>query len=242
MPDRVLLCSDTATTVESVALVRGGVVLAEHSELHAKGHGATLLDSIDRVLRAAGLTLLDVDAFVCGLGPGSFTGLRISLSTLKGLALALDRPLYGVRTVEAFRRALPGRNVVSVVDARRGEVFADGHGLSTPQCVRPERLGERLDRAPGEALVLLGPGALMYADALRASLPGAEIPEDPALHVVCAARLAAAIGTPSDLAALAPVYVRASDAELNYPDGFPDATLAPRQQLPGKRRPSPPAG
>ena len=239
MGERLLLCCDTGTPVESVALVRGTEILAERAEQRGAGHGASLLDTVAAVLEAAGLTLADVDAFVCGVGPGSFTGLRISLATMKGLALALGKPLYGVRTVEAFRRALPGAPVIAVVDARRGEIFADGAGLSAPVCCRPERLGEHLRLEPGERVTLLGPGAVLYADALRAALPVADVPDDPVLHRVRAALLAPAVPSapPPDFAALEPCYVRPSDAEINYPNGFPDATVAPKQKLPAKRRP-----
>ena len=113
--------------------------------------------------------------------------------------------------------------MVAVADARRGEVYAAGGGLPTPVCVAPERLGERLP--PGEAPVLLGNGARLHAEALRRALPEAEIPADGALHLPRAALLPSLVDldTPADLATLEPIYVRRSDAEINYPDGFPDA-------------------
>ena len=242
----IFLCCDTATPAESVAVVRDGVVLADRVAVRGKVHGPTLIDTLHETLAEAGLTPGQVDVVVCGLGPGSFTGLRIALATLKGMALALDRPLYGVRTVEAFRHAHPGERVVAVVDARRGEVFADAADsevLEAPLSVKPELLAERL--AGQGRLLLLGSGAELYADRLRAALPDAEIPADPQAHLPRAGLLARSVDVatpPPNLAALEPLYVRASDAELNYPDGFPDALMTPKQKLPPKRRPGATAG
>lgn len=242
----LLLCCDTATPAESVALVRGDAILAERVSVRPKGHGPTLLDTFQELLDEAGLTPGALDGLVCGLGPGSFTGLRVALATLKGAALGLDRPLYGVRTVLAFQAAHPEAEVVAVVDARRGEVFADGAALSAPLSVTPEALAGHLAALPGlsapaRPLRLLGNGATLYAERLLAALPAhlrADVPAEPEAHAPRAALLARAVRdglAPADLATIEPLYVRPSDAELNYPDGFPDATLAPKQKLPPKR-------
>jgi tRNA threonylcarbamoyladenosine biosynthesis protein TsaB len=240
----VYLCCDTATLVEAVALVRVGgepgarpQVLAERQALRPRGHGSTVLETIAEVLAEAGLKPTEIDAFVVGLGPGSFTGLRISLATLKGLALATARPLHGVMSLEAFRAAHPGSPVLYLADARRGEVFAHGYGVEAPVSATPERLaGLLLEAGAGDAL-LLGPGAELYAERLRAALPGATLPDDPDAHRIRASRLVDGLATATrgDFAALEPCYVRPSDAEINYPDGFPDATVAPKQKAPTKR-------
>ncbi|MCA9538895.1 MAG: tRNA (adenosine(37)-N6)-threonylcarbamoyltransferase complex dimerization subunit type 1 TsaB, partial [Myxococcales bacterium] len=80
-----LLCVDTATAIESIALIDGHVVLTERAVRRTKGHGPGVLDDIDEALAGIGWKLADLDGFACGLGPGSFTGLRIALATLKGL-------------------------------------------------------------------------------------------------------------------------------------------------------------
>jgi tRNA threonylcarbamoyladenosine biosynthesis protein TsaB len=224
-----LLAADCATAFESVALLRDGDVLVEHGAVRRGGAGATLLDTIDAVLADAGLRLAGVDGFVVGLGPGSFTGLRVALATLKGLALARDLPLWGVSTTTALRGALPGERVVPVIDARRGEVFV---GVDPPRCVPPAEAAALID---GPA-VLLGNGALLYADVLRKLLPEARIPALPALHHPRAALLVTGdLGPPAALATLEPLYVRKSDAEIHYPDGFPDATVVPVQRHPKRR-------
>jgi len=244
MTPGVYLCCDTATLVEAVALVRvpgeSGTpfaVLAERQALRPRGHGSTVLETIAEVLEEAGRRPAEIDAFVVGLGPGSFTGLRISLATLKGLALATGRPLRGVMSLEAFRTRHPGEPVVYLADARRGEVFAHGQGLAMPVSVTPERLADLLIAAGAAQALLLGPGAELYAERLRAALPEVRLPNDPEAHRLRAAHLMGGLSTATsgDFAALEPCYVRASDAEINYPDGFPDATVAPKQRRPSKR-------
>lgn len=214
-----LLCVDTATPTESVALLDDGQLLAERTVRRSRGHGPGVLDDVDGVLRDGGLTLADLDGLVCGLGPGSFTGLRIALATLKGLALATNLPLYGVRTTLALCAASPGA-VLAVQDARRGEVYAEGFGLTNPICCAPERLHERLSGTP---ILMVGSGALRYRDQLLAQWPEVSIPTEPTLHVPRAALLAGAIDLehPADLTTLEPIYIRPSDAEINYPNGFP---------------------
>ncbi len=222
-----LLCVDTSTFLESVAIVEGGEVLSERAVRRKKGHGPGILDDIDGALSDAGLSLAEIGGFVCGLGPGSFTGLRIALATLKGLALATGKPLYGAQTTRLLQAALPGAPVVAVLDARRGEVYVHGGAIETPQCCAPEAV-----RIPMVAPVLLGDGALKYAEALRQAVPAAVIPTAAALHSPRAALLPSLIDLdrPAALATLEPTYVRRSDAEINYPQGFPDAL----GRLPGR--------
>lgn len=221
-----LLCLDTATRMQAAALVErspaGLSLVAEHGVVR-KRPGPTLLDDLDRLLSDAGWALADVDGFVCGQGPGSFTGLRIALATLKGLALALDRPLFVARSTEMVRQNRPGPRTFAVLDARRGQVYLDGPGLS-PAVVDPA------DVAPLVGMpdpLLLGDGAVLFRPVLGMAMPHAEIPHDPAAHQPRAAHLAALVDLekPAPLGSIEPVYVRPSDAELNYPDGFPDALV-----------------
>lgn len=219
-----LLCLDTATRMQTAALVErrsaGLALVAEHA-VHRQRPGPTLLDDLDRLLADAGWALADLDGFVCGQGPGSFTGLRIALATLKGLALALDRPLFVARSTEMLRRNRPGPRTFAVLDARRGQVYLAGPGIA-PVVVDPADVAP-LVGCPDP--LLLGDGALAYRATLQQAQPGAEIPDDPADHQPRAAHLAALVDleAPAPLGTVEPVYVRPSDAELNYPDGFPDA-------------------
>lgn len=222
------LAAETATLYESVALLEDQNLLGERVALHRRGHGPTLLDAIHDLLAAAGRTVRDLDGMVCGLGPGSFTGLRISLATLKGLALAHGTPLYGVQTWRALVNACPGASVLALVDAGRGEIYAAGLGIEDPHCVAPERVpeifGEAIAAAPSP-VVLLGSGAQKYADRWATLIPGGVVPTETSLHYPRAALLMPSVdlSAPAAVGTLEPRYVRRSDAEINYPDGFPDA-------------------
>lgn len=180
---------DTATSRTSCALVRDGDVLGERlTEARA------VLAAADELFEEAGLGPDSLDALVVGIGPGSFTGVRMGLATARGLALALDVPVAGVSTLHAYAGGQP------VIDARRGEVFTSG-----PALARPDELDVRGVR-------LVGDGAVRYREVFEAA--GADVPpdDDPAHHP--AARLlvehAASFGAVEDVD---PLYLRAPDAK-----------------------------
>src|SRR5205823_11718012 len=110
------LAFDTATEVATSALVDDGEVLGERAS-----RARTLLEDVDALLRQGGAHPRDLDALAVGIGPGSFTGLRVGLATARGLALALELEGAGVSTLDALAAGAPG--AVPVVDARRSEVF-----------------------------------------------------------------------------------------------------------------------
>jgi len=190
----LVLAFDTATDVATSALVADGLVLGERV-----GTARGLLDDVHALLASAGTTQDDIDALVVGTGPGSFTSTRIGLAFARGLALALDVPGAGVSTLHALAAARA--DVVPLVDARRGEVFAEG-----PRAVSPD------DLELPEGTVCIGSGALRYRATLERA--GCVVPaDDDAVHLPHArlhAGLAVAFG-PID--AIEPLYVRAPDAE-----------------------------
>ena len=218
-----LLCIDTATFFESIALVSGDEIILEHRVERHRGHGPGILDDVDALLDRAGWRLDDVEGFVAGLGPGSFTGLRICLATLKGFALALGKPIYGARTTALLRAGVEGESV-AIMDARRGQVYVEGGPLKSPVCCAPEAVASLLGTG---AWSLVGDGATLYRETLLTGMREAKVLDDETLHHPRAALLAQLIdlSAPEPLATLEPVYVRKSDAEINYPDGFPDAAV-----------------
>ncbi|HTR81268.1 MAG TPA: tRNA (adenosine(37)-N6)-threonylcarbamoyltransferase complex dimerization subunit type 1 TsaB [Bacteroidota bacterium] len=126
----MILALETATDVCGVALVDHGKVIATDSITEKKIHSEKLLPMIDRLLHDASRTLGDVDAIAVSIGPGSFTGLRIGLSTAKGLARALRKPIVPVSTLDAlayaFARSTVGKafeTICPLVDAKRDEAF-----------------------------------------------------------------------------------------------------------------------
>ncbi len=192
----LILAFDTATDVATSALVLDGEVLGERAS-----RASTLLEDVDALLRQAGAHTGDIEALAVGIGPGSFTGVRVGLATARGLALALGVPVAGVSTLDALAAGAPG--AVPVVDARRREVFVL---QGEPRVLAPAQL----ELAPGT--VCVGSGAVRYRAVLEAA--GAEIPpEQDERHLPRAryhAQLARDFG-PAE--AVDPLYLRIPDAD-----------------------------
>jgi tRNA threonylcarbamoyladenosine biosynthesis protein TsaB len=220
----VILAVETATLATSVALLRGEELVAEWTQVDARPHSERLLPAIDALLRGAGAAIGDVDAFAVSAGPGSFTGLRIGIATVKGLAFGSERPVAAVSTLAALAQAGADGSapVAALLDARRGEVYAalfaaDGGRLAPDAVVTPEALAPRL--LPGTRVVV-GEGAGPAAEALAARL-GEKVRVLPAptglaraQHVgLLGARLLAR-GEGVAAALVAPRYVRRAEAEV----------------------------
>lgn len=121
----VFLAIETATRAGSVAVSRGGEILASTSGDASSSHSTDLIENIDLVLRESEVQLSDVELFAAAVGPGSFTGLRIGLATVKSLAVALNRKCAGVSTLGAIAFAAgESECTVALLPAGRGEVFA----------------------------------------------------------------------------------------------------------------------
>ena len=128
----LILSLETATLGGSVWLGRGKFQLAARIGDPLVSQSTSLLSDINSCLEEAGLSLPDVDVFACASGPGSFTGLRIGIATLKALAATLDRPTVGVPTLYAVAHAAgPSRATISLLPAGRGEVFAQMFSVSS---------------------------------------------------------------------------------------------------------------
>jgi tRNA threonylcarbamoyladenosine biosynthesis protein TsaB len=216
---------DTATDDTAVAATRGEAVLYEAllgpSEKGGPLHATALLGEVERAVAAAG-GWAAVERIGVGLGPGSFTGLRVGIATARGLGLSRGLPVFGVCTLDALGRGLGEaageRDSLAVADARRGEVFAalyapGGERLWDPLVSPPEQLAERIAGLSRPALCG-GSGAVRFRQQL--SRRGAEIPDDAdpvhgvAARHVCALAAAAGEGAPGPGA---PIYLRAPDAE-----------------------------
>ncbi len=133
----LILALETATSVLSVALLRGEQLIDDQRA--GPGSAAkTLLPAVDTLLERAGVRLEELDAFAVSIGPGSFTGLRVGIATAKGLAFGMEGCVVGVSTLAALARSAPpgsagDTTVVPMLDARRGEVYAaaySGPGLA----------------------------------------------------------------------------------------------------------------
>jgi tRNA threonylcarbamoyladenosine biosynthesis protein TsaB len=225
-----LLAVETSTLTGAVALLESGGVVAESRVNIAVTHGERLMAAIDGVLRAARWELAHVEAFAVARGPGSFTGLRIGLSTVKGLAFATGKPVVGVPTLDALAWALPfcAYPVCAVLDARKNEVYAalyrtlEGRlePLGAPRAVPPAILAEELRDGTEGPVVFVGdavaPFAGVLADVLgmRARLAPADLRLPSAVTVGELGGAALSRGETVDPAALEPLYLRPSEAEL----------------------------
>src|SRR5712692_1875043 len=191
------LAFDTATDVATCALVWDGDLLGERSS-----RAVTVLADADELLRKAGLEPADLDLLVVGVGPGSFTGLRIGLAAARGLALALDLPVAGVSTLDALAAGAPG--AVPVIDARRREVFALVGGEA--RCLAPG------DLEVEAGLTYVGDGALRYRGVIEGA--GGVVPPDGSeLHLPRARFHARLAGTGGPAELVEPIYLRVPDAE-----------------------------
>ncbi len=221
-----LLAFDTATAATVVGVLRsGGELVARRDDPPAGArprHAGRLLRLCDEALAAAGARWSDVARIGVGVGPGTFTGLRIGVATARALGQATGAELVAVGTLSALALAARGAGhpgaALAVLDARRGEAFAagwsgSGEALSPPAALDPARLAELADPGVGPWLAI-GDGAVRF----RASLePALTVPDDDSpLHGVDAGALCrlAAEGPPVAREELVPDYLRLPDAEL----------------------------
>jgi len=221
-----ILALDTSGVTASVALLQGETVLAELFLNLGRNHSEILLPSIDHLLIATGLELRAIDVFACTVGPGSFTGIRIGVSTVKGLALAVDRPIVGLSALEVLAMNAMGfqRKICPMIDARKEQVYAGlyaDNGTESLTNIIPERLvkaNDFLELIAGDA-VFIGTGAVKYGDIIRRRLVGRGYFVVDHLHQVHASAVGALAGRKAlaggltDAVKLIPLYLRRSEAE-----------------------------
>jgi tRNA threonylcarbamoyladenosine biosynthesis protein TsaB len=212
----VILGLDTATADTAVALwAPGGPEVERRDEppLGARpAHAGKLLLLVEEVLDAADAGWDDVERIAVGVGPGSFTGLRIGIATARGLAQARNLPLVGVSSLGALAAAAEAS--LAVIDARRGEVFAAAPGLFGPAAFAPDDLAARIR----SGWLTVGDGAVRFREPLERA--GAAIPaDDSPLHRISALTVCrlGAKGEPADRDALLPDYRREPDAKPQQP-------------------------
>jgi tRNA threonylcarbamoyladenosine biosynthesis protein TsaB len=221
----MILALDTSSAAGSAALVRDGAVIVERAGDGSRTHGQRLPRELMDVLRDGGTTLAEVDEFAIAIGPGSFTGLRVGIATMQGLALAGRKRLAPISTFEALAflaRRIPSPIAVWI-DAHRGQVFAtlyaaDGRTvLAPPTALTPDETLDAWVDVLGTAQVqFAGDGAVRYATAIRdrlaqrALVPGAVPNLAGAIGVLAAADAGRAVAPH----AVAPLYVRRPDVEL----------------------------
>jgi tRNA threonylcarbamoyladenosine biosynthesis protein TsaB len=221
----LVLALDTTTHRGSVALARDGAVIDVWAGDPAVTHGQRLPGDLMRILDKQHLRVADVDLFAVAAGPGSFTGLRIGIATMQGLALANAKQIVGISALDALYHASGVSSEVAVwMDAARGEVFSaryrDAGVIDGPSVEMPVDVLARWSASNGDrrhAIVFVGEGAILYRDLIQAALPAALVePEVPMLAPTIALLADAQARQQGSVApdAIRPLYVRRPDAEL----------------------------
>lgn len=229
-PAPIVLALDTSHQRGSVAVSRGEEILSEILFDASDTHSATLLPGVDACLASAKTAFSDVELFAVVCGPGSFTGLRIALATVKAFASLRRAPVAPVESCAVLAAAFPfaSRPVLTLIDARRGEVYgalyetADGlpRGIVPLFSARPEAIGDILARhSASEPLILCGTGALRHRAVLESLIPAGSrfagerwaVPSASLCALLALERVPLSY---DELCALEPLYIRPPDARL----------------------------
>jgi tRNA threonylcarbamoyladenosine biosynthesis protein TsaB len=235
----LILAIETATRAGSVALTKGRQIVSSTSGDASVSHSTDLIQAIEEALTGGGVRLSDIDLFAAAVGPGSFTGLRIGLATIKSFAVCTERSCAGISTLAAIAHAAgAAESTVSLLPAGRGELFVQMFAVDEDQVreldaaahLSPPAVLEKY--GAGSEIVWAGEGAHQYAEILRAGANVrnrsfdestrtrtgwslAPLKDQLATSIAALALNAYHDGSTVDPNQLRAVYVRASDAEIN---------------------------
>lgn len=222
-----ILAIDSTAVAASAAVLEDDRLLGEFFIHTSLTHSQTLMPMVQQVLACVGVSVEDIDLFAAAAGPGSFTGVRIGVASIKGMAMAGEKPCVGVSTLEAmaYNLALPGATVCAVMDARRGQVYnavfrlgQDGFERLTPdRAISVEALSEECKNY-SQPLFLVGDGAKLCYNTNGFQELSAVLPPEPSLYqrafgVGKAAFGAWQRGEAVPASELLPVYLRLPQAE-----------------------------
>jgi tRNA threonylcarbamoyladenosine biosynthesis protein TsaB len=226
------LAIDTSTYLASIAIAVDEQIVGESLLNTNRTLSARLVPEIERLLTTAGLAIADIDLFASSIGPGSFTGIRGGVATIQGLALAVGKPCAGFSSLAmlAMNFSLSTTLVCPMLDARKSEVYAALFDCSSPlpssrinDCVlSPAALLDQIAALTGLPVVFVGDGARLYHDLIAEQLGDQAIFAPFPLHTphaangVLLALHAFRCGELLEPSQLLPVYLRASDAEINH--------------------------
>jgi tRNA threonylcarbamoyladenosine biosynthesis protein TsaB len=231
-----VLAIETSTMLGGIAISDESAGLIAEVRLNVKStHSERLMTGIDHLLKQSSMTIHDIDFFAVATGPGSFTGLRIGLSTVKGFSFASGKPVVSVPTLEAFAWNVPycRHLVCTVLDARKKEVYAavfqweedNFSRLIQEISIKVDRLTEKIrselsERLSDKKILFMGEGALIYREEISGIMgdkalfaPSAKMVPSPA-NVAQLGLKKALKGDYAEPAGLTPFYIRRSEAEL----------------------------
>lgn len=224
---------DTSTSCGSLGIIDDEAIVAEYALLRDETHSTRLVPAIQALLKEAQLSLDEIDGMAVSLGPGSFTGLRVGLSAVKGLALAAEKPVVGIPTLDALASNLPFTPYVicPILDARKGEVYTalykDGEGGRVEQLTSYQVLSplDLLEKIPLQEIIFLGDGVEVYGELIKERLGAKALFAPPHLRFLRGSSVAEIglqrfkRGENDDISSLVPIYVRPSDAEIKWTQG-----------------------
>jgi len=223
-----MLALETSGPVAGVALFRDAHLVFEEYLDNKLTHSQVLMPMVERGLTAAGMRAEDVDCFSCAVGPGSFTGVRIGVATVKALAYGLSKPVLGVNTLDALAYNVIAHrgHILAAMDARCAQVYAaeyvsDGQRLERAGEYRAAPVEACLASLPEGDVLIVGDGARSYREMwetdVRVRLAPAHLMRQRASSVgACALAMLDAGVRPQDPFSLEPVYLRLPQAEREY--------------------------
>ena len=224
-----ILALETATIAGSVAICDDTSGLVGEVRINVKAaHAERLMPSIKWLLESSRISIEEIDAFAISIGPGSFTGLRIGLSTVKGFAFATNKPVVSVPTLDAFARTVPfcAYQICPLLDARKDEVYAAMYKWEDNNIIKimPERAVSPGDliKEITEKTVFIGDGVTRYGDMIKQTCGDKAIFPPPSIMSPSAATVGEIAiekikqGDLADPVSLTPCYIRKSEAELNW--------------------------
>lgn len=220
-----ILAVDTASFPASVAIMDNGIVLGEYVIRNQRKHSQNIMVMIERLLDDLSVNISEIDVFAVTTGPGSFTGLRIGISTVRALAQATGKPVVAVNTLEVLAHNVEVFDgiIVPMLDARRDEVFTAAYSLrdSRREIIAPcvMTINEIIEKYKDEKVMFIGDGALMHRDELAVNdflFAPMQSMETRAVSLCAVAYKKATDNELMDYNAVRPLYLRKSQAEREY--------------------------
>lgn len=219
-----ILSVDSSSQAATAAVLCDGEILCEYTQNQNKTQSVKMLPMIERMLSDVGLELSDIDVFASGVGPGSFTGVRIGVATVRGFAKTLGKPAVAVNSLEILENGVSafGGTVISLISARENECYCAAYEqnkeLLAPCVMTVEEIA---DFARGKQVLFVGDGAVLNRDALERLAENAAFAEG-RLHLISGASCAEVAyrkvmaGETGNCESLIPLYLRKSQAEREY--------------------------
>ena len=219
----LLLGVDSSSQAATAAVIKDGEILCEYTQNQNKTQSVKMLPMIERMLSDVELTVHDIDVFACGVGPGSFTGVRIGVSTVRGFAKTLEKGAIPVNALEILANNVPSEaRVIALVSARENEcycaLYENNKEVLAPSVKTLEEIVELSKEAPA---LFIGDGAVLNGAFFEEAIPGVRIAQGKS-NLISAASLAevayqkAQNGEVGTAESLIPLYLRKSQAEREY--------------------------